>query len=194
MVKTKSEKHWGPRWNGVVKVVGVVPTKFHPNRTKMAKVCFWGGLNRGQTLYVLLFSCIPPKVTFIDIGWKLYKFAFCPRFGGWLGVWSAWGCPIFIIEEDFACQVIRALANRIKMHIFPLTINEETVEFVSEWRYLGVTLSGGNCFGFTARPDLNSFFLAVNSIVGALKGAHEYVILSLIYTNCVPILSLRLCC
>ena len=33
---------------------------------------FGGGLNMGRTLYVFLFSCIPPKVTsmqnFIDIG------------------------------------------------------------------------------------------------------------------------------
>ena len=26
----------------------------------------WGGLNMGQTLYVFLFSCIPPKVTFMQ--------------------------------------------------------------------------------------------------------------------------------
>ena len=71
----------------------------------------------------------------------------------------------------------------------PITINEETIESVSEWRYLGVTLTGGNRLGFSARPDLNSFFRAVNSIVGALKGAHEHVLLTLIYSNCVPILS-----
>ena len=28
---------------GGEKVVGLVPTKFHPNRIKIAKVCFWGG-------------------------------------------------------------------------------------------------------------------------------------------------------
>ena len=39
----KSEKHWGPRRNGGGNVVGAVPTKFHPNLIKIAKVCFWGG-------------------------------------------------------------------------------------------------------------------------------------------------------
>ena len=39
----KSKKHWGPRRNGGGKVVGVVPTKFHPNQNKIVKVCFWGG-------------------------------------------------------------------------------------------------------------------------------------------------------
>ena len=41
--REKSEKHWGPRRNGGGKVVGVVPTKIHPNQIKIAKVCFWGG-------------------------------------------------------------------------------------------------------------------------------------------------------
>ena len=42
-INKKSEKHWGPRRNGGGKVVGVVPTKYHPNQIKIAKVCFWGG-------------------------------------------------------------------------------------------------------------------------------------------------------
>ena len=41
--RKKSEKHWGPRRNGGGKAVGVVPIKCHPNRIKIAKVCFWGG-------------------------------------------------------------------------------------------------------------------------------------------------------
>ena len=47
-----------------------LPSKFHPNWTKISKVSysgwFWGGwcgLNKGLTLYVFFFSCIPPKVT-----------------------------------------------------------------------------------------------------------------------------------
>ena len=39
----KSVKHWGLQRNGGGKVVGVVPTKNHLNRIKIAKVCFWGG-------------------------------------------------------------------------------------------------------------------------------------------------------
>ena len=71
----------------------------------------------------------------------------------------------------------------------PLSINGETVDFVQEWRYLGVTLTSGNRFGFTARPDLSSFFRATNAVLNTLKGAHEHVLLSLLYTNCVPILT-----
>ena len=43
----KSEKHWGPRRNRGGKVVGVVPTKFHPNQTRIIKVCYWSGFGVG---------------------------------------------------------------------------------------------------------------------------------------------------
>lgn len=46
---------------------------------------------------------------------------------------------------------------------FPqILINEEPLENVSEWKYLGVTISSGKTFGFSARPDLASFFRATN--------------------------------
>ena len=73
--------------------------------------------------------------------------------------------------------------------ILPLTVNGERIDFVTEWRYLGVTVTGGKNFGFSARPDLSSFYRATNAILGSLKGAHEHVLLNLLYTNCVPILT-----
>ena len=42
---------------------------------------------------------------------------------------------------------------------------------------------------FSARPDLIAFYRATNSILTALKGAHEHVSLTLLYTNCVPIIT-----
>ena len=70
-----------------------------------------------------------------------------------------------------------------------LTINNNAVDFVTEWKYLGVTIRNGNRLGFSARPDLTSFFRATNSVLNTLQGAHEHVLLSLLYTNCVPILT-----
>ena len=98
-------------------------------------------------------------------------------------------CSKFCLTFNVKKSKIIIFGKSHKDTIYPFTINGESVEIVSEWRYLGVTLTGGNRLGFSARPDLNSFFRAVNSIIGALKGAHEHVLLSLIYTNCVPILS-----
>ena len=75
------------------------------------------------------------------------------------------------------------------VNLCPLTINGKAIDYVTEWRYLGVTLKRGTHFGYTARPDLTSFFRATNSVLNALKGAHEHVLLSLLYSNCVPILT-----
>ena len=70
-----------------------------------------------------------------------------------------------------------------------LTINNNAVDFVTEWKYLGVTIKNGRRLGFSARPDLTSFFRATNAVLQSLNGAHEHVLLSLLYSNCVPILT-----
>ena len=70
-----------------------------------------------------------------------------------------------------------------------LTISNSPMEFVQKWRYLGVTLMSGKRLGFSARPDITNFYRASNSVLAALKGAHEHVSLSLVYSNCVPILT-----
>ena len=74
-------------------------------------------------------------------------------------------------------------------NLYLLMINGEPIDFTTEWRYLGVTLSHGTHLRFTARPELTSFFRATNAILNNLQGAHEHVLLSLLYTNCVPILT-----
>ena len=71
----------------------------------------------------------------------------------------------------------------------PLSLNGEEIEYVNEWRYLGVTITNGKHLSFTARPDLSSFYRAVNAILGSLQGAHEHVLLNLLYCNCVPIIT-----
>ena len=63
------------------------------------------------------------------------------------------------------------------------------MDYVAEWRYLGVTLTSGLSLGFSARPDLSAFYRATNAILTTLKGAHEHVSLTLLHTNCVPIIT-----
>ena len=48
------------------------------------------------------------------------------------------------------------------------------LESVDELKYLGTTIKAGKQFGFTARPDISSFFRATNSVLNVLKGAHEH--------------------
>ena len=68
-------------------------------------------------------------------------------------------------------------------------IYDERIEWVHEWKYLGTTISAGRHFSFSARPDISNFFRAANSVIHVLTDAHEHTLLSLLFTNCVPILT-----
>ena len=76
-----------------------------------------------------------------------------------------------------------------KEPIVPLTVAGSEIQFVKEWKYLGTTLVAGKCFSFTARPDISSFFRATNAVINVLTGAQHHTLLTLLFTNCVPILT-----
>ena len=46
----------------------------------------------------------------------------------------------------------------------PLVLNGIPLEFVSEYKYLGVTLCNGDSLTYSALQDLRSFHRALNSI------------------------------
>ena len=71
----------------------------------------------------------------------------------------------------------------------PLTILDSSLEFVHEFKYLGATIVSGKQLAFTSRPDLSSFFRATNAVLNVLKGAHKRTLVTLLYTNCVPVLT-----
>ena len=75
------------------------------------------------------------------------------------------------------------------MQFEPVSINNVPLEVVKEWKYLGTTLVSGNSLSFSARPEISAFFRATNSIMRTLNGAHEHVLVNLLYSNCVPILT-----
>ena len=101
-------------------------------------------------------------------------------------------CALFLWQKT-ACNSIRKNQIFGRSHketdILPLTIDGSSIDYVTEWKYLGVTLSTGLRLCFNARPDLTSFYRATNAVLNALKGAKEDVLLKLLYSNCVPILS-----
>ena len=74
-------------------------------------------------------------------------------------------------------------------NVVPLRLNGADVDFVSEWTYLGTTVTSGKSFSFSARTDISAFYRAANSVLNVMTNAHENVLMSLLYTNCVPIIS-----
>ena len=103
-------------------------------------------------------------------------------------------CSLFM---DTNCLQFNAKKSKVMVFgrshketdILHLTIDGNALDYVTEWKYLGVTLSTGMRLCFNARPDLACFFRATNSVLNALKGAKEDVLLKLLYSNCVPILT-----
>ena len=68
-------------------------------------------------------------------------------------------------------------------------LNGKSLDFVSEWKYLGITVVAGTSLNFSVKPALASFYRSVNSVLSVLKKPDESVVMSLLYSNCVPILA-----
>ena len=60
---------------------------------------------------------------------------------------------------------------------------------LNERKYLGMTVTAGKHFSFSARSDLSSFYRASNSVLNVLTGAHEHTLMNLLNTNCIPVIS-----
>ena len=71
----------------------------------------------------------------------------------------------------------------------PLFLNDSSFDYVTEYKYLGVTVSGGKTISFSAKYDIRSFHRASNAILRSGIRPSEGVLMNLLYSNCVPILS-----
>ena len=98
-------------------------------------------------------------------------------------------CKKYCLDFDSKKSKIMIFGKSYNETIVPLRLSDEPIEFVSEWKYLGTTLVSGKRFSFSARPDISSFFRATNAVINVLKGAHEHTLLTLLHSNCVPILT-----
>ena len=79
--------------------------------------------------------------------------------------------------------------GKANTHVSDLMLDGKPLEFVKQWKYLGVTVTAGSSLCFSARPALASFYRAVNSILSVLRKPDELVLMNLLYSNCVPILT-----
>ena len=72
---------------------------------------------------------------------------------------------------------------------FNITLNGSTVEWVREWKYLGVVLRSGPRYGCSVTERVKSFYRSLNSILRVEGRSEDMVLLRLIESHCVPILS-----
>ena len=102
-------------------------------------------------------------------------------------------CIDFCLEFCLTFNAAKSKSMRIgKGHVdkpAALLINNEPIEFLSEWKYLGATLIAGKTLTFSAKRDLSNFYSSFNSIYNAHTRPSEPLMMFLLYTNCVPCLS-----
>ena len=72
---------------------------------------------------------------------------------------------------------------------FKPSLNGSPIEWVSEWKYLGVVLKSGRSFGCSVVDKVKSFYRSLNSILRVEGRSQDMVLLNLIEAHCVPILA-----
>ena len=77
-------------------------------------------------------------------------------------------------------------------HSSPILLNGVVLEFVSQWKYLGVILESGKNFSCSAKKARVAFYRSANSILRAMRGPSELVQMKLLYSICVP--NMTYCC
>ncbi len=103
-------------------------------------------------------------------------------------------CSEVLLSLDLQVNIKKSMCLRIgkrfKSQCKCISINDQAIEWVSEAKYLGVTLKSGLNFSCDWHASKRQFFKAVNSILGALgPNPTIQVALSLFRSNCVPILT-----
>ena len=74
-------------------------------------------------------------------------------------------------------------------NISPIILNNESIQFVDEWEYLGCSIVSGKELKFSTKKILSSFRCSANSILTAVKKPTEPVLMRLLYSFAVPILT-----
>ena len=72
---------------------------------------------------------------------------------------------------------------------FRPTLNNSPIDFITEWKYLGVVLRSGKRFGCAVSERVKSFYRCLNSILRVEGRSDDMVLLRLIEAHCVPLLS-----
>ena len=68
----------------------------------------------------------------------------------------------------------------------PIFLNGVKLDFVHEWKYLGVLLKTDKRFSCSAKKSRSAFYRSSNSILNVLNGPSEVVQMKLLYNICVP--------
>ena len=101
-------------------------------------------------------------------------------------------CSVYCSEWDICLNAKKTknmFFGKNKVFNYRPTLNNVPIEWVREWKYLGVTLKSGVRFGCSITDRVKSFYRALNSILRIEGRSNDMILLQLIETHCVPVLS-----
>ena len=102
-------------------------------------------------------------------------------------------CELFCDEFCLSFNVKKSksliFGNTKSKTFAPLTLKNESMEYVSQWTYLGATVVAGTTLSFTCKRELGNFYRSFNSLLSTVQKPNELVLMNLLYTNCVPSLT-----
>ena len=101
-------------------------------------------------------------------------------------------CLNELTDLDLAINLKKSVCirfgKRFNVHCSTAIINDVSVPWSNSLKYLGIVFVSGNKMTFDFKSSRSKFFRSFNSIISKISKANETVIISLIKTNCIPIL------
>ena len=67
-----------------------------------------------------------------------------------------------------------------------LFLNGKKLDFVQQWKYLGITITTGVSFSCTSQKSLNTFYRSANSVLNVTKRPSECILMKILYDISVP--------
>ena len=99
-------------------------------------------------------------------------------------------CTKFCLDFNVKKSKVMIVGVNSNSDLFPLYLGGAPLEFVPDFKYLGVHLYANRTgLSFSATTTIRSFHRAANSILNGSVKPHSNILLKLLYSNCVPILT-----
>ena len=95
-------------------------------------------------------------------------------------------CLNFNVKKSKVMVIGKVLAET---QYASLLLDNETLDFVTEYKYLGVHICAGKTMSFSPIATIRSFHRAANLILHSRVKPNKDILMKLLYSNCVPIVT-----
>ena len=98
-------------------------------------------------------------------------------------------CKKYCLDFNVKKSKIMVVGKKFSDTVHPILLGDAPLDFVSQYKYLGVLIQTGRELSFSVVDVLRSFHSAANSILRSHVKPHTTILMKLLYTNCVPVIT-----